>query len=62
MTKIAALEKLTLRHIAAAETLTLNGKALYATWHEKEAARLATLIANLTEREPDPLPETEPNQ
>ena len=55
MTKIEALEKLARRHIEAAETLTRNDKALFATSHEKEAARIATLIANL----PDTAPKTE---
>jgi hypothetical protein len=51
MSKIEALEKLARRHIEAAQNLTLNNKALFATSHEKEAARIATLIANLPDAE-----------
>lgn len=53
MTKIEALEKLARRHIQAAETLTLDGKSLFAIAHEKEAARITTLIASLPDAKQD---------
>lgn len=54
MNKIQALKELATEHIQAAERISMHQSATGACWHRDEAKRIAELIAQLRDEQPQP--------